>query len=146
MISSNFKFQKLLNYKKDMEGLKKTEYGQVYQRLNTEEDKLSDFNLHKEDLVFKKSQASNGTSIANLKLYNNYLQDITLNIQKQEKIIAETHEELEKAKEELVLAMTEKKTYEILKENQYNDFIFQEKKKEEKLIDGIIAFNNTTQK
>lgn len=146
MASYNFKFQRLLNYKEDMEGLKKSEFGQVHQKLNIEEAKLSNYYLYKENLLLEKNNSSNSTSIGTLKLFNNYLQDVSKTIEKQEEIIEETKEELEKVKEELILAMTEKKTYEALKENQYNEFMLEEKKKEEKLIDGIVSFINTTQK
>lgn len=146
MMSYSFKLEKVLNYKENMENLKKTEYGDVNRRLNNEQEKLLNYNIHKESLLIQKKESSENTSVGNLKLYNNYLQDISSNIKKQESIISDIKEELEKTKEELLNAMKEKKVFEKLKENDYNEFLSEVKKNEEKLVDGIVTFNSTTQK
>ena len=145
-MSYSFKLEKVLNYKENMENLKKTEYGDVNRRLNNEQEKLLNYNIHKESLLIQKKESSENTSVGNLKLYNNYLQDISSNIKKQESIISDIKEELEKTKEELLNAMKEKKVFEKLKENDYNEFLSEVKKNEEKLVDGIVTFNSTTQK
>lgn len=141
----NFKLEKVLNYKETMEDFKKAEYGDVNQKLNREEQILYDYNLRKQDLVKDKSNSSKKTNIGNLKLYNNYLQEISKNIEKQEDIIDETKEELAKVKDELMVAMQEKKSFEKLKEKDYNEYIDESKKKEDKIIDGIVTFNINTQ-
>lgn len=141
----SFKLEKVLNYKETMEDFKKAEYGDVNQKLNKEEEILYNYNLHKRNLVKDKSSSSRKTNIGNLKLYNNYLQDISKNIEKQEDIIDETKEELAKVKEELMVAMQEKKSFEKLKEKDYNEYIDESKKKEDKIIDGIVTFNINTQ-
>lgn len=141
----NFKLEKVLNYKETIEDFKKVEYGDVHQKLNKEEEKLYDFNLYKENLISDKNKSTKRTNIGSLKLYNNFLQDISKNIENQEKIIDETKEELEKAKEELLIAMQEKKSFEKLKEKGYNEYLDESKKKEEKITDGIVTFNTNTQ-
>jgi flagellar FliJ protein len=140
-----FKLEKVLNYKETMEDFKKAEYGDVNQKLNREEKILYDYNLRKQNLVKDKSDSSKKTNIGNLKLYNNYLQEISKNIEKQEDIIDETKEELAKVKDELMVAMQEKKSFEKLKEKDYNEYIDESKKKEDKIIDGIVTFNINTQ-
>lgn len=141
----NFKLEKVLNYKETVENFKKAEYGDVHQKLNYEEEKLLNYNLHKESLIYDKTRFTQKTNIGNLKLYNNYLQDIAKNIENQEDIIDETKQELEKVKEELLIAMQEKKSFEKLKEKGYNEYLDESKKKEEKIIDGIVTFNTNTQ-
>lgn len=141
----SFKLQKVLNYKEKIEDIKKGEYEDVNRRLNNEEEKLLNFNIHKEDLLYRKHETIKSTSVANLKLYNHYLQEISSNIEKQEKVISIIKDELEKTKEELLIAMREKKVFEKLKENDYSEFLKEVKKDEEKLIDGIVTFNSTTQ-
>lgn len=141
----NFKLEKVLNYKETVENFKKAEYGDVHQKLNYEEEKLLNYNLHKESLIYDKTRSTQRTNIGNLKLYNNYLQDIAKNIENQEDIIDETKQELEKVKEELLIAMQEKKSFEKLKEKGYNEYLDESKKKEEKIIDGIVTFNTNTQ-
>lgn len=145
MMGYNFKLEKVLNYKETMEDFKKAEYGDVNQKLNKEEQILYDYNLRKQNLVNDKTNSSQKTNIGNLKLYNNYLYEISKNIEKQENIVDETKEELAKVKEELLVAMQEKKSFEKLKEKGYIEYIDESKKKEDKIIDGIVTFNINTQ-
>lgn len=141
----NFRLEKVLNYKENIESFKKTEFGNINIKLNKEEEILSNYNLNKERLVTNKNESINNTSIGHLKLYNDYLCDISLNIENQEQVIDEIKEDLKKAKEELLVAMQERKSFEKLKENNYNEFLSEAKKKEEKVIDEIISFNISTQ-
>lgn len=141
----NFRLEKVLNYKENIESFKKTEFGNINLKLNKEEEILFNYNLNKEKLVNKKKESMNNTSIGNLKLYNDYLIDISANIENQEQVIDEIKEDLRKAKEELLVAMQERKSFEKLKENNYNEFLSETKKKEEKVIDEIISYNISTQ-
>lgn len=141
----NFRLEKVLNYKENIESFKKTEFGNINLKLNKEQEILFDYNLNKERLVNKKKESMNSTSIGNLKLYNDYLVDISINIENQEQVIDEIKEDLKKAKEELLVAMQERKSFEKLKENNYNEFLSETKKKEEKVIDEIISYNISTQ-
>ncbi|MDR7856270.1 flagellar export protein FliJ [Tissierella sp.] len=141
----SFKLERILNYKENIENFKKVEYGNVNQKLISAEEILESFYFHKNKLITEKNETINNISIANLKLYNDYLQDISSNIENQEHIIIEIKKELEKAKEELLVAMQERKSFEKLKENDYNEFLSESKKKEDKVIDGIVTFNISTQ-
>lgn len=141
----SFKLEKVLNYKENIEDLKKSKYGDINSRVNNEKERLIGFNQHKENLVVEKNKSVKNTSIGNLKLYNSYLQDISVTIQNQERKIEEMKVELEEAKEELLVAMQEKKAFEKLKENDYKEFIIESKRQEEKLLDGIVTFNTSQQ-
>ncbi|MBU5426530.1 flagellar export protein FliJ [Tissierella pigra] len=141
----SFRLEKVLNYKENIEDLKKAKYGDINSRLNNEEEILVSFNQHKANLVVEKNNSAKRTNIGNLKLYNSYLQDISVTIQKQEIKIEEMKVELEEAKEELLVAMQEKKAFEKLKENDYKEFIIESKRQEEKLVDGIVTFNTSQQ-
>lgn len=143
--SHNFKLQKVLNYKENIENFKKTEFGNINLKLNKEEEILLNYNLCKEKLVTKKKESINSISIGHLKLYNDYLNDISSNIENQEQIIDEIKDELKKAKEELLIAMQERKSFDKLKEKKHNDYLSEIKKKEEKVIDEIISFNNSSE-
>ncbi len=141
----NFKLEKVLNYKENIENFKKAEYGNMNQKLISAEERLEKFYSYKNKLITEKNENIKNINIANLKLYNNYLQDISTNIENQKHIIIEVKNELEKAKEELLVAMQERKSFEKLKENDYNEFITESKKNEDKIIDEIVTFNISTQ-
>lgn len=141
MSGFKFRLEKVLNYKETVEGFKKSEYGSVNQKLNEEKKTLQEYCDYKSDLI-KSKEDSQKTNIANLKLFNNYIGEISKNIQEQENIVENTKKELEHAKEELLLAIQEKKSFEKLKEKDYEEFIAESKKEEAKIVDEIVTFKS----
>ncbi|MBW4828682.1 MAG: flagellar export protein FliJ [Clostridiaceae bacterium] len=140
----NFKFEKILDYKKTIESHKKNEYGKIQQKLTKEEKILENYYEFKDKLKNKKDQSNKKTNIANLQLYNNYLNDMNKLISAQEGIIDQTKKELKVAKNELLEVSKEKKIFEKLKENKYEEHLYDIKKEEEKLIDTIVSFKAST--
>jgi len=141
----NFKLEKVLDYKKIIEIDKKGEYGKAKQKLIKEENVLEDYNRYKDNIKNERNLSIDKTNIANLKLYNDYLLDIDRRILEQEKIVDKTKEKLEIAKDELLEATKEKKTFERLKENRYEEYLYSMKKEEEKIIDTIVTFKGSVQ-
>lgn len=146
MVGYNFKLEKVLNYKESIENEKKGEYGEVNTKLKRAENKLMKYNNSKELLISKKNDMSENTSIRDLKMYSEYLKNISIDIKNQENIVSQINLELQEAKEELMKAMQEKKTLEKLKEKGYDEFVKESNKDEEKIIDELNSFNNRTQK
>lgn len=140
----NFKFEKILDYKKTIESHKKNEYGKIQQKLTKEEKTLENYYEFKDKLKNKKDQSNKKTNIANLQLYNNYLNDMNKLISAQEGIIDQTKKELKVAQNELLEVSKEKKIFEKLKENKYEEHLYDIKKEEEKLIDTIVSFKAST--
>lgn len=142
----NFKLEKVLNYKENIENVKKGEYGEVSNKLKQAENKLMKYQNNKQIIISEKNNMKSNTSIGNLKMYNDYLKVISDDIKKQEKQISQINIELTQSKEELMEAMQEKKTLEKLKEKSYDEFIKESNKEEEKLIDALNSFKSSTQK
>lgn len=140
----NFKFNKILNYKESIENIKKVKYGEINQKLIQEEEILEKYYNYKEEIITNKKESSSKSNIGHLRLINRYLDDISSTIENQEIIITDIKRDLELAKEELLEAMQEKNVFEKLKENHYNEYILELKREEEKIIDGIITFNNSS--
>ncbi len=143
MLGYTFKLEKILNYKEDIENVKKGVLGNINNKLNKEEEKLIIYNQQKEILINKRNELQVKTDIRSLKLYNNHLSDISKDIKKQEELIHQINIKLDCAKQELLEAVKEKKTLEKLKEKDYSQFIAEEDKKQEKIIDNIVSFKNT---
>ena len=143
MLGYTFKLEKILNYKEDIENVKKGVLGNINNKLNKEEEKLIIYNQQKEILINKRNELQVKTDIRSLKLYNNHLSDISKDIKKQEELIYQINIKLDCAKQELLEAVKEKKTLEKLKEKDYSQFIAEEDKKQEKIIDNIVSFKNT---
>lgn len=144
MASFNFKLERVLNYKETVENQKKNKFAQVRQRLNREELLLDDFYKHKRLVVEEKNSYNRKIKAGELALYNTYIDTINRRIENQKMIVTRTKEELNKAKDEMVDAVKEKKIFEKLKENQYEEFIYEQGKEEEKINDNLISYKTTT--
>lgn len=145
MMNFNFRLERVLNFKENMEEIKKAEYGSARQKLNKEEDKLENFNYHKNNIKDEKDLLTVKTKAGNLAMYNDYILDLDKKIKVQKDVVNKTELELEKAKEEMINAVQEKKTFEKLKEKEYEKYLYQIKKTEEKQLDTIVNYRTSTQ-
>lgn len=144
MAGFNFKLERVLNYKKTVENQKKSRFAQVRQRLTKEESLLEDYYRYKKSLIEEKNSSSIKIKAGELALYNSYIDTINRRIENQMSIVSKTKEELDHAKREMLNAVMEKKIFEKLKENQYEEFIYQQGKEEEKLNDNLVSYKTTT--
>lgn len=145
MANFNFKLERVLNYKKTFEDYKKGKYGTVHKKLIEEENELDRFYKYKKSLMDEKKLSSTKIKAGDLALYNNYINKLNVQIKNQEEIIIETKNELEEAKKEMITAVKEKKIFEKLKENEYEEYLYQLKKQEEKQNDTLLSFKAATQ-
>ncbi|NLV76422.1 MAG: flagellar export protein FliJ [Tissierellia bacterium] len=137
--------EKVLNYKKTLEDYKKSQYGIAQKKLFDEEDKLAKFNKYKNIVKNEKNQTVIKTNIGNLAMYNNYINDLSRKIKSQEQIVNKTRKDAEEAKEEMITAVKEKKIFEKLKEQEYEEYLYQLKRDEEKQTDAIVSYKTSTQ-
>lgn len=144
MATFNFKLEKVLNYKEIVENQKKSRFAQVKQRLIKEEALLNDFYNHKNELIKEKNISSKEIKVGELAMYNSYIDMINRKINQQQNIINRTKKELKKAKAEMIDSVKEKKVFEKLKENEYEKFMNEEKRNEEKIVDNLISYKTST--
>jgi len=144
MAGFNFKLEKVLNYKETVENEKKTKFAQIKQRLHKEELLLDDYYKQKKSIIEEKNSFNENIKAGELYLYNLYINTINKKIERQKSIILKTKEELNKAKDEMLNAVKEKKIFEKLKENKYEEFISEQKKEEEKIVDNLVSYKTAT--
>lgn len=145
MVNFDFKLERVLNYKKTVENFKKNKYGMMRQKLIKEEDKLNNFNDHKKTIIEEKNMSNIKIKAGDLAMYNSYINDLNIQIKKQEEIVIETKENLERAKDEMIVSIKEKKIFEKLKENKYEEYICELKKQEEKQNDTLLNYRISNQ-
>lgn len=145
MSGYKFKLQRVLDYKETLEGLKKSEYGTAIQKLNEEKEILSSYISKKSEIIKQFNTIDDKINIGSFRTYNNYISEITNRIKKQEENVMYAEREAIKIQEELLEAMKEKKSFEKLKEKDHKEFILEEKREEEKIMDQIVTFNTNTQ-
>ncbi|QQY80736.1 flagellar FliJ protein [Keratinibaculum paraultunense] len=145
MANFNFRFERVLNYKKTIEDYKKSQYGVAQKKLIAEEDKLNEINQIITNVKDEKNISTEETSVGNLVMYNNYINDLSKKLNLQKQIVENIRKDAEKAKEEMINAVKEKKIFEKLKEQEYKKHIYHLQKNEEKHIDSIISYKTSTQ-
>jgi len=126
-----------------MENFKKSEYGKALNSYYEEENVLNQIEKTRESILNNKNQDI--INIANLRMYNNYLKKIDLDIEEQKELVEVSRQQMEKSQKELVEAMKDKKVFEKLKEKDLKEFLKEEKKIEDKVIDEIVTFRTITQ-
>lgn len=141
----NFKFERVLGYKKTIEELKKAEYGQAKKILNTEEEKLKKLLIEKSRISLEKNNINDNTKINVLINYNNYLEKVNLLIKNQKINLEEAEYNAEKSRINMVEASRDKKIFEKLKRKYYNEFLNGLKKEEEKINDQLVTYRNSLQ-
>lgn len=141
----NFRLEKVLNYKEKVEDIKKAEHMKANSVLRQEETKLVEYKNYKYKLVEEKDSSTSKKNINQMILFNNYLNTVNKGIESQKEVVFKSQVEVDKTKEELIFAMQEKKGFEKLKEKDFNEFLIEEKKKEDKIMDEIVTFKSNSQ-
>lgn len=141
MSTFKYELESLLNVREKLEDIKQKEYAESLELLKQKKDiknKIDD-SLNHSTLTFKNS-ISNSIDARQIKMQHNYRRVLekkkglaTQNLEKAKKKSKQQHKEL-------LSAMRNRKTLEILKDKKYDQFIEQEKRVEQQVIDEIICF------
>ena len=140
-----YRLQKLLDYKASMEDKKKNELHLAFIRLKHEKDRLIQFQtgLNESNSMFQ-HKTSQGMTLNELKILANYIDYYKRGIKAQKVRIKMAEEYIAICRKELIKATQEKEIVEKLKEKDYNKFLYNEQKKEEKLVDDLISFKESS--
>ncbi len=142
-----FKLQPMLNIKKQMEDSIKTKLGEAIQVLEAEKIILEELKNQKKKCMSEVStKVSGGVTIDKLRNYNAYISFIKQKIINQSERVKSAGQIVDKYREELIEAVKERKMLETLKEKQYSEYLKEEHKKEQKLIDEVISYKESTNK
>ncbi|MDR1689577.1 MAG: flagellar export protein FliJ [Clostridiales bacterium] len=136
-----FRFKSYLSVKEKVEDQKKIAYGKALKQLEEEKRKKREMINERENAINSfKEKLQKRISAADTQMHNNFLAYIKEAISKQEKVIKAAENEAEKKRLELVEAMKERKTLEKLKERDYEEYVIESKKEEEKITDGVVSY------
>lgn len=132
----------ILNYKEQLEREKKDEFGTISARYNKESEMLNDLEREKHLAIQNQDLAKKGNDLAEIRAYQRYIKSLSEKIVIQTRLLEKIFEQMEEAKREMLVAMQEKKIMEKLKEKDYENYLNDEKRLEEKMLDGIVTFQN----
>ena len=141
MAKFNFRLQSYLGVKEQLEEMKKNEYGMALRRLEEEKERLRilQAELAENVSMFKKALV---TSIVatEIRRYNNRI-ELLKNwiIEQQERVVA-AEKLAERKRLELVEAMKDRKALETVRERSYEEYLDEEKRAEQVVVDGIVSY------
>lgn len=143
MAKFKFKFQSILNVKKQIEDNLKNMLGKALTELQKRIRALCALEDEKEVLIEKiNAESEKGITVYKLRKYNSYLSYLNGKIDIQKEKVNEQQKVVDKYREELVKAMQERKMFEKLKEKQYEEYLHQEAYEEQRAVDEVVSYKN----
>lgn len=147
MAEFKYKLQNILNLRENIEKEKKNNFGIAVKRLENEKKTLKEFQSELDELYNQSnSETSDGISIFQLRIFMQYAEYYKRAISNQQVKIKMAEEYLEECRNELIKASQEKKMMEKLKTVEKTKYLYEEQKKEEKVIDDIVTFREGRKK
>jgi len=136
-----FKLQSVLNLRKQKEDSIKNELAVAIRKLEAERRKLFELENTLEDSVREFNEKAKKTTVHELIEFNEYLSLLNSRIKSQKENVNNAAKYVDKVREELVKAMKDRKILEKLKDRQYEEFLLERKRLEQKTNDEIVSFN-----
>jgi len=142
-----FKLQRVLDLKLKQEDEKKNQIATLMQAIKTKEDELEVLISEKKQKEFSlNDNRKRGISILEIRNINQYLLFLDKKINTLRFEISSLESNLNQKRLEYLELQKERKTFEKLKEKDYEKYLYNEKKEEEKMIDQIVTFNKNNTK
>lgn len=140
-----FKMESILSVKEKLEEQAKAEYSIEIMKLRQEEEKLDEMKKRKMAYQTRLYEAVTDTlNISEIKILEDSVENIKYNIKLQLIVIANQQKNVDRAREKLDNAMKERKTYEKLKENAFEEFKAEINAEEQKEINELVSFKFRT--
>lgn len=142
-----FKLQRVLDLKLKQEDEKKNQIATLMQAIKTKEEELEALISEKKQKEFSlNDNRKRGISILEIRNINQYLLFLDKKINTLRFEISSLESNLNQKRLEYLELQKERKTFEKLKEKDYEKYLYNEKKEEEKMIDQIVTFNKNNTK
>ncbi|MCL2355848.1 MAG: flagellar export protein FliJ [Defluviitaleaceae bacterium] len=143
MARFQFRLEKYLSVKEQIEDQKELEYANALRILEEEKQKLAEFVKRKEESV-ERLRVSVAKSIEpfEIRRFNNNIERLKHQITVQKERVIAAEEFAEQKRSELVQAMKERKALEIVKENAREEFLIEQDRTERKQVDELTSFKH----
>ncbi|MBR6358073.1 MAG: flagellar export protein FliJ [Lachnospiraceae bacterium] len=146
MAKFNFRLQGVLNIKQKLEDQEKIAYGLARAKLNEEEEKLQALIDRRDALFSHKQSLMNGQiDFTELNITQHAIDGNAAAIESQKKAVIRATKAMEAAQQRLEKAMKERKTYEKLRENAYEQFLQDMNYEEQLEINELVSFRHGNQ-
>lgn len=145
MACFRFSMQNILNMKEKLEDQAKNEYAQANARLLREQERLEIIVARREEAREKLKLVLYETlSVAEIRTRENAVEVLKFYAMQQQLAVKRCEKEVEVAREKLSEAMKERKIFEKLREKAFDEFVFEENRKEQKEVDELMSYKHGT--
>lgn len=127
-----FSMEKVLDYREDIEKLKREEFAKINLEISQVEAEIAKINIELKEINEKIFKIQNANELFQIQLYREALEE-KLEIQKLR--LSEKRKALEDKRKELTKAQADRKVMEKLKEKDYSQFVYKKNLKEQKELD-----------
>jgi len=143
MAKFNFRLQGYLNIKEKLEEQRRLEYAKALAILEEETRKRDALIAHRDDKIREFSELARVSIKPHLFAhYNVYIEVVKKRLEEQQKRVDEAAAEAERRRLILVEAMKEKKMLQTLREKDYELFVAEEKRLEQKTVDTVVSYKH----
>ena len=143
MAKFEYKFQVLLDLKKQLEEQAKNEFGKAIARLDREKQELRRIEDAIRMSIDEFRVISGGRFTAGtIKRYNAFIKRMKENAAAQKLIIKKAEEEVEQARQLLVKAIQEREKFEKLEEKEYEKYFEEEKRLDNMIVDELVSYRS----
>lgn len=145
MACFRFSMQNILDMKEKLEDQAKNEYAQANARLLREQEKLEKIVARREEAREKlKLVLCETLSVDEIRTRENAVEVLKFYAIQQQLVVIRCEKEVEVAREKLSEAMKERKIFEKLREKAFEEFVFEENRKEQKEVDELMSYKHGT--
>lgn len=145
MACFRFSMQNILDMKEKLEDQAKNEYAQANARLLREQEKLEKIVARREEAREKlKLVLCETLSVNEIRTRENAVEVLKFYAMQQQLVVIRCEKEVEVAREKLSEAMKERKIFEKLREKAFEEFVFEENRKEQKEVDELMSYKHGT--
>jgi len=136
-----YKLQNVLNLKLKMEDQAKQAFSSAQMALNEEEEKLEQLKQKKRFYEERAKELLSGTlNVQEIESNKNAILVMDNFVAEQYKQVESARARVESAREQMAVAMQERKTQEILRDRAFEEFLREENRAESKMIDELTSY------
>lgn len=141
MAKFRFRLQSYLGVKEKLEDQKKQEYGKALQKVDEEEMKKKKLEAELSDCILSlRQEIEKGIHPQEMVSRKRYISFVEKQIIKQEAEIKKARAFAESKRIELLAAVKQRKMVATLKEKKYEEYLEEELKTEQKIVDEIVSY------
>lgn len=141
MAGFRFKFQPVLNLKKQVEDVRKFEMAKAVSQLEDEKERLCVYESTENIYIQSVSEeVSGGMDLHRIKECNSYILHMRNLINGQKQLVSQAETKVDESRERLKEALVEKKTMENLRSRHVRAYIIEQRRKEQLVTDEITSY------